>query len=55
MKVENDVIWNDWVKEGKVKGFSIEAFFVDRMKIKSTEEKMLSEIEELVKSNESLL
>jgi hypothetical protein len=55
MKVENEVIWNDWVKEGKVKGFSIEAFFVDRMKIKSTEEKMLSEIEELVKPNESLL
>lgn len=49
MKVNNDVIWNDWVKEGKVKGFSIEAFFVDKMKVDKPENKMLKEIEQILK------
>tara|TARA_R110000744_G_scaffold195880_3_gene315032 strand:+ start:1704 stop:2333 length:630 start_codon:yes stop_codon:yes gene_type:complete len=31
VKVENDEIWNDYVKTGKVKGFSIEGYFSDRM------------------------
>ena len=31
MKVENDEIWEDYVKEGKVKGFSIEAYFTDKL------------------------
>jgi hypothetical protein len=31
MKVESEQVWNDYVKDGKVKGFSIEAFFSDRM------------------------
>ena len=30
MKVNNDEIWNDFVKTGKVKGFSIEGFFSDQ-------------------------
>ena len=34
MKVENDEVWNDYVKSGKVKGFSIEGFFSDRAKMK---------------------
>jgi hypothetical protein len=29
-KVNNDEIWNDYVKTGKVKGFSIEGFFADK-------------------------
>jgi hypothetical protein len=29
-KVNNDEIWNDFVKTGKVKGFSIEGFFADK-------------------------
>jgi hypothetical protein len=29
VKVENDAIWQEWVKEGRVKGFSIEGYFVD--------------------------
>lgn len=33
MKVENDDVWNDYVKEGKVKGFSIEGYFADRATI----------------------
>jgi len=31
VKVENDEIWNDYVKTGKVKGFSIEGYFADKM------------------------
>lgn len=31
MKVNNDDIWNDYVKTGKVKGFSIEGYFADRL------------------------
>ena len=31
MKVNNDEIWNDYVKTGEVKGFSIEGFFADKM------------------------
>jgi hypothetical protein len=31
MKVDNDDIWNNYVKEGKVKGFSIEGYFADKL------------------------
>lgn len=31
MKVDNDEIWEGFVKEGKVKGFSIEAYFTDKL------------------------
>ena len=31
MKVLNDEVWNDYVKTGKVKGFSIEGYFADRL------------------------
>ena len=29
MKVNSDEVWNEYVKKGKVRGFSIEAFFTD--------------------------
>tara|TARA_R110001606_G_scaffold284768_1_gene433011 strand:+ start:3295 stop:4149 length:855 start_codon:yes stop_codon:yes gene_type:complete len=31
MKVQNDDVWNDYVKTGKVKGFSIEGYFADKL------------------------
>tara|TARA_R110001632_G_scaffold50_1_gene199 strand:+ start:102 stop:713 length:612 start_codon:yes stop_codon:yes gene_type:complete len=31
VKCDNDEIWEDYVKTGKVKGFSIEAYFSDKM------------------------
>ena len=31
VKVNNDKIWNEFVKTGKVKGFSIEGYFADKM------------------------
>ncbi len=47
VKVDNESIWNNYVKTGKVKGFSIEAF----LKIKenfSKEQALLQEIENLI-------
>jgi hypothetical protein len=43
VKVDNDAIWQEWVKEGKVKGFSIEGYFADKMK-KNSEDEMLAEL-----------
>lgn len=48
MKVDNDKVWKD-VKEGKVKGFSIEGFFADKLEM-SMEQKEKSEIIEQLKS-----
>ena len=31
VKVNNEDIWNNFVKTGKVKGFSIEGYFADKM------------------------
>lgn len=31
MKVHNDDVWNNYVKTGKVKGFSIEGYFADKL------------------------
>ena len=31
MKVENDDVWENYVKTGKVKGFSIEGYFADKL------------------------
>ena len=31
VKVNNNEVWNDYVKTGKVKGFSIEGYFIDKM------------------------
>jgi len=31
MKVNNDEVWNDYVKTGRVKGFSIEGYFADAL------------------------
>jgi hypothetical protein len=43
MKVNNDEVWQD-VKEGKVKGFSIEGYFADKLEMSQmTEEDMLIE------------
>ena len=38
MKVNNDEVWNDYVKTGKVKGFSIEGYFTDKVNMSRIEE-----------------
>ena len=53
MKVNNDNVWKD-VKEGKVKGFSIEGYFADKLEMSQmTEEDMLIEkIKQIIKDGE---
>ena len=65
VKVNNEQIWNEFVKTGKVKGFSIEGYFADKMerpkdqtikdelaKIEEEEaEYLLSEIRAIIKSD----
>ena len=36
LKVTNDDVWENYVKTGKVKGFSIEGYFADKMKMSKT-------------------
>lgn len=51
MKVDNEEIWNEFVKTGKVKGFSIEGFFADKsteMTKVSKEDIILSQLRELL-------
>lgn len=54
MKVDNDEIWNEFVKSGKVKGFSIEGYFADKnpliMSKVDKDEVILNEIKKLIKS-----
>lgn len=53
MKVNNDEVWKD-VKEGKVKGFSIEGYFADKLEMSQmTEEDLLIEkIKEIILKDE---
>ena len=61
MKVDNDDIWNNYVKEGKVKGFSIEGYFADKLNRPqdkqqdqlSKEDKLLKEIIDVLKESET--
>ena len=54
MKVNNEKIWNDFVKTGKVKGFSIEGYFVDKVNMASHVEQQamdtLTKINDILKS-----
>ena len=59
MKVDNDDIWNNYVKEGKVKGFSIEGYFADKLNRPqdkqqdqlSEDDKLLNEIIDVLKES----
>jgi hypothetical protein len=56
MKVNNDVIWNDFIKTGKVKGFSIEGYFADKAKLSLKQEnKEEAEIEDEILAGLELL
>lgn len=47
VKVNNEEVWNDYVKTGKVKGFSIEGYFADKMpRPQESIDEQLSKIEE---------
>tara|TARA_R100000951_G_scaffold15779_1_gene12421 strand:- start:1547 stop:2143 length:597 start_codon:yes stop_codon:yes gene_type:complete len=59
VKVDNEKIWQEYVKTNKVKGFSIEGYFADKMErpkedIKedlSEDDKILEEIRNILTSN----
>ena len=61
VKVNNDEIWNEYVKTNRVKGFSIEGYFADKMerpkeKIKeemSKEDKLINEIKNILTSEDA--
>jgi hypothetical protein len=56
MKVNNDVIWNDFIKTGKVKGFSIEGYFADKATLSLKQEnKEEAEIEDEILAGLELL
>lgn len=42
IKVDNDEVWNGYVKTGKVKGFSIEGYFADKVQTPEDKEEQLS-------------
>ena len=52
MKINNEEVWTDYVKTGKVKGFSIEGFFkpveITEMSIEFTDEQKVDKIKELI-------
>ncbi len=54
MKVNNDEVWND-VKEGKVKGFSIEGYFADKLEMSqmSEEDLLLEQIKQIIIQDEN--
>jgi len=47
LKVTNDDVWENYVKTGKVKGFSIEGYFADKMKMSKTPS-VIDEIKEML-------
>ena len=51
VKVNDKSVWDNFVKSGKVKGFSIEGYFTD--KAEKTELSIVDEIKELIKSHKN--
>ena len=56
MKIENDELWNK-IKEGELKGLSIEGYFTDKMEQMSekapSNEEILSALNEIIKQNQT--
>ena len=62
IKCTNDDIWNNYVKKNKVKGFSIEGYFIDRLSERpkdkqtdklSQDDKLLNEIIDVLKESKT--
>ena len=55
VKVNNDDVWNEYVKTNKVKGFSIEGYFADKMEApkeaieEQMAEQLLNQIKDIIK------
>ncbi len=50
VKVENEAVWDEWVKEKKVSGFSIEGFFCDKFHAQN-EDKLMSELTNIIEES----
>ena len=52
MKIDNDDIWDNYVKQNKIVGFSIEGYFADRLnnKVKENKTDQLTEEDKLLKN-----
>ena len=52
MKVDNDDIWNNYVKQNKIVGFSIEGYFADKLNnnVKENKTDQLTEEDKLLKN-----
>lgn len=50
MKVDNKKVWEEYVKTGLVKGFSIEGFFAEKSKVKMGKYKVTPELDAYLKS-----
>ena len=48
LKIYNDEVWDVYVKTGKVKGFSLEGFFDDKVSL-SENDVLINKIKELLK------
>ena len=56
VKVDNDEVWNSYVKTGKVKGFSIEGYFADKLERPKQEiEENLSKEDKIIQDLKKLL
>jgi len=57
VKVNNDEVWNEYIKTNKVKGFSIEGYFADKMERpkESIEEKMEVKANKLLESIKNII
>jgi len=61
MKIDNNEVWNDFVKTGKVKGFSIDGFFdLEKVNLKnevnmSEQKSFIDEIKQVIKDSFSAL
>lgn len=55
VKVDDDNIWNEFVKTGKVKGFSLEGYFADKLESKKELTKQLTEEEKLIEQIKEII
>jgi hypothetical protein len=46
MKIDSDAIWQEWVKENRIKGFSIEGMFTRKVDLSA--DSFLGELEEIL-------
>jgi hypothetical protein len=53
--VKDDAIWNDYVKTGKVKGFSLEGYFADKLEEKKQLSKQQNDDDVLIEKIKQLL